>query len=75
MKRFDEYVSLTTCLYGEAHIRTDLLPNPKMKIDTIEQGIEALQIALPVLQNADYSTLDTLKAPMLEAIATAGKKN
>jgi len=75
MKRFDEYVSLTTCLYGEAHIRTDLLPNPKMKIETIEQGIEALRFALPILELADYSTLDTLKTPILEAIATAGKKN
>lgn len=75
MKRFDEYVSLTTCLYGDAHIRTDLLANPKMKIETIEQGIDALRFALSILENADYTSLDTLKTPILEAIASAGRKN
>lgn len=75
MKRFDEYVSLTTCLYGEAHIRTDLLPNPKMKIETVGQGIDALRFALPLLENADYSSLDSIKSPILAAIAESGQKN
>lgn len=34
MKRFDEYIGLTTSLYGEAKVRKDLLANPKMKIET-----------------------------------------
>lgn len=36
MKRLEEYVSLTTCLYGNSMIRTDLMVNPKMKIESVE---------------------------------------
>ncbi len=75
MKRFEEYISLTTCLYGDSQIRVELIVNPKMKIETIEQGIEALQFVLPLLASADYSTLDTLKNTFITAIAEAWKKN
>jgi nondiscriminating glutamyl-tRNA synthetase len=75
MKRFDEFISLTTCLYGDSAIRPDLLVNPKMKIETEADGLDALSFALPLIESADYSSLDTLKSGILEAIATAGKKN
>ncbi len=75
MKRFEEFVSLTSCLYGESAIRSDLLINPKMKIENKEQGLDALRFILPLIESADYSSLDSLKAPILEAIAIAGKKN
>ncbi len=71
MKRFEEYVSLTTCLYGDAQMRPELIVNPKMKIETIEQGIEALVFVLPLLESADYTSLDTLKDTFITAIATA----
>jgi hypothetical protein len=61
MKRFDEYISLTKSLYGESSIRRDLLTNPKMKIETEEEGLVALRFALPLIDKADYSSLDTLK--------------
>lgn len=75
MKRFDEYTELTKFLYGDANIRRDLLANPKMKIETEALGLASLEFILPILSAADYSSLDALKAPILEAIATAGKKN
>ncbi len=75
MKRFDEYIGLTTSLYGDAKVRKDLLVNPKMKIETEAEWLAALEFVLPYLETADYSDLDGLKAPILEAIAQAGKKN
>lgn len=75
MKRFDEFMELTRHLYGEANIRKDLLVNPKMKIETESDGLAALEFGLTLLSDADYSSLDALKAPILEAIAAAGKKN
>jgi glutamyl/glutaminyl-tRNA synthetase len=75
MKRFEEFISLTSYLYGDSAIRRDLLANPKMKIESEEDGLEALAFALPLLESADYSSLDSLKSGILEAIAIAGKKN
>lgn len=75
LKRFNEFVELTTFLYSEAKVTKNLLANPKMKIETEEQGIEALQFLLPLLENADFSSLDTLKEMIIPAIAEAGKKN
>lgn len=75
MKRFDEYITLTSCLYGDSVIRTDLLINQKMKIETIEQGIDALHFVLPLIESADYTNIDSLKSTILGAIVTAGKKN
>lgn len=75
MKRFDEYIGLTTFLYGEAKLAPELFINPKMKIETEEEGREALRFILPLLETAEYTSLDALKEPILTAIANAGKKN
>lgn len=75
MRRFDEYIALTGFLYNESNIRRDLLANPKMKIETEADAISSLEFILPILETADYSSLESLKAPILEAIAWAGKKN
>lgn len=75
MKKFDEYIGLTTSLYGEAKIRKDLLVNPKMKIETENEALDALRFALPLIESADYTSLDGLKTPVLEAIGASGKKN
>lgn len=75
MKRFDEFIELTKSLYNEAAIRKDLLMNPKMKIESEADWLISLEFALPLLEFADYSSLDALKAPILEAIVWAGKKN
>lgn len=75
MKRFEEFISLTSYLYGDSAVRRDLLVNTKMKIETEADGFSALEFALPLIESADYSSLDTLKSTILEAIANAGKKN
>lgn len=75
MRRFNEYIELTGFLYGEAKITPELLINPKMKIETTEEGIASLRFLLPFLQEGDYSSLEVLKWPILEAIAKSGKKN
>ena len=71
MKKFDEFIELTKFLYGSTNVRKDLLVNPKMKIETEQDAIESLQFILPYIENADCSSLDTLKTPILEAIAAA----
>ena len=75
MRRFDEFIELTKFLYGEANVRRDLLVNEKMKIESEGDAIEALRFIFPFIESGDYTSLDTLKAPILEAIAGAGKKN
>jgi len=46
-----------------------------MKIESEAEAIESLRFVLSYIENGDYTSIDTLKAPILEAIATAGKKN
>lgn len=75
MKRFEEFRELTSFIYGEASVRKDLLVNPKMKIESADEAIESLKAIYPLLERGDYSSIDTLKAPILEAIALSGKKN
>lgn len=75
MKRFDEFTSLTGFLYNTANIRKDLIINPKMKIETYDDAIESLKFALPILENADFSSVENLKTPLLAAILEGWKKN
>ena len=75
MKRFNEYRELTEFLYSDAKISPELLVNPKMKIETAEEGNESLRFLIPLLESADFSSLDTLKTPILDAIRENGKKN
>ncbi len=56
-------------------MRKDLLVNPKMKIESESEAIDALEMILPHLEQADYSSLEALKTSLLVAIANAGKKN
>ena len=61
MKRFDEYIELTEFLYHDPKITPELFANPKMKIESEADGREALVFLLPLLEQADYSSLDALK--------------
>ena len=65
MKRFDEFISLTQCFYNDIKIRPELMMNPKMKIENVDMGYEALEFVLPFIDNGDYTSLDTLKEPIL----------
>lgn len=75
MRRFEEFRELTKFIYGDIQIRGELMVNPKMKIETIEEGKDALRFIMPYIYSGDYTSLDSLKAPILAAIAEGGKKN
>lgn len=76
MKRFDEFIELTKFFYGDANIRTDLLTNPKMKIETLSDAKESLIFARDILEQIeDYGEIEAIKSPLLEAITASGKKN
>jgi|GEM_PF-6855166 len=40
-----------------------------MKIENETDAIESLKLIYPLLKEADYTNLETLKTPILEAIA------
>ncbi len=76
MKRFDEFSSLTTFLYGNPKDATNLLVNPKMKIETLDDARASLQFILEILRDkVDYSSIDAIKNTILEWITLGGKKN
>lgn len=75
MKRFDEYIELTNFLYNDSMVARELMVNPKMKIDSIEAWLDSLRFVLPLLRDADYSSIDSIKSILLPAILEAGKKN
>lgn len=76
MKRFNEFIDLTKFFYSNADIRTDLLINLKMKIETLDFARESLELAQRILMNScDFSSIEGIKDPLIEAIAKAELKN
>lgn len=75
LKRFDEFIELTIFLYNGARVARDLLVNPKMKIENEDQAIDALRFLSPLLEHADFTSLENLKNSLLPAIAESWKKN
>jgi hypothetical protein len=75
MKRFDEYIDLTKSLYGTSQVRKDLLVNAKMKIESESEALDSIRWVRSYIEDADYGSLEALKAPILEAIGKAEKKN
>ena len=69
LKRFDEFIELTIFLYNGARVARDLLVNPKMKIENEDQAIDALRFLSPLLEHADFTSLENLKNSLLPAIA------
>ncbi len=77
LKRLDEYPSLTQFFYGEPDLRQDLLINPKMKVESLEDARTGLEFARSFLQNisGEVTDFDAFKAEFLAQIAGAGYKN
>lgn len=75
LRRFDEFVSLTHYLYDETVAKPELMINPKMKIESIDEWNASLEFVLPFIKNGDYTSLESLKAPILAAITESWKKN
>lgn len=69
LKRFDEFRELTECFYEDTSTRTDLLVNPKMKISSLDEVRDSLLLALATLRSIqDFSDIESIRAPLLEAI-------
>lgn len=78
IKHFSEYKSYTTFFYNEASIvSTDLLLNPKMKIDSLDIVKKGLELTLEILNNkdSDFESLDEIKNVFVEKIRDVEMKN
>jgi glutamyl/glutaminyl-tRNA synthetase len=76
MKRFDEYIELTKFLYSDSALRSDLLINPKMKIESLSDAKESLLLGQSVIMACDdLDDMEAFKSTMIIAIQQAGKKN
>lgn len=74
MKKFDEYVELTTYLYGDANIRLDLLTNEKMLIHSLDFAKKSLELAMDAISKDDFSE-EELKNAFIEKIKESWLKN
>lgn len=75
LKRFDEYEELTRFFYTTPALRSDLLANPKMKINSSEEAVESLKSILPTLEELDFSSLESIREGIIPAIWAMNKKN
>lgn len=76
MKRFDEYIELTKFLYADCGVRTDLLINPKMKIESLSDARESLMLGRSVIESFEHlDDMEAIKSVMILRIQEAGKKN
>jgi len=78
LRKLSEYRELTSFFYTDAiKMRTDLLVNPKMKIESLADAKQFLEFALSVIQekDIDFDDAEHIKNTFIEAISGAGYKN
>lgn len=75
LRKFDEYIELTTFFYNDPKITPELMINEKMWIISDEIVKNSLNIALDILQNKNFETLDELKNLFIEKIKELWLKN
>ncbi|MDD2565283.1 MAG: glutamate--tRNA ligase [Candidatus Gracilibacteria bacterium] len=75
MKKFDEYIELTTFIYNDSKINTSLLLNEKMGITTLELAKTTLIIALDIINSQEEYNAENIKNMFIEKIKEAGLKN
>lgn len=75
MKKFDEYIELTTFIYNDSKINTSLLLNEKMWITTLELAKTTLIIALDIINSQEEYNAENIKNMFIEKIKEAGLKN
>jgi len=78
IKKFDEFKNASKVFYTE-NINLpskELILNPKMKIESLEQVKSGLKIALEIVNNnSDFSSLESVKNIFIEEIKKAEMKN
>jgi len=78
LKTLSEFKGLTGFFFtAPITTSTDLLMNPKMKIDSIEIVQKGLELSLQVLkqQKSDFESIDQIKEIFISAIKEAEMKN
>jgi nondiscriminating glutamyl-tRNA synthetase len=75
LKKFDEYIELTTFLYDDAKISPDLLINEKMWLTSLEIAKNSLVITLEVLDSLENEDPEVLKNKFIEKIKSEWMKN
>lgn len=78
IKKFDEYKEVTTCFYNESKTpELELIINPKMKLETLDDVLKSLEVTKDILENSDIDTEnpDNIKEIFIEKIKESGMKN
>ncbi|EKE30121.1 MAG: Glutamate-tRNA ligase [uncultured bacterium (gcode 4)] len=75
LKKFDEFMELTTFFYWEAKLNHDLLINEKMWLTSLEISKDSLELADEILGNLVSGDPESVKAAFLDAIKTKWLKN
>ena len=78
IKKFDEFKEASKVFYtDEINLATsELMLNPKMKIENIEQVKKGLEIALDIVNNnSDFENIESVKNIFIEKIKEAEMKN
>jgi hypothetical protein len=78
IKKFDEFKNASKVFYTEdINLPSkELILNPKMKIESLEQVKSGLKIALEIVNNnSDFSSLESVKNIFIEEIKKAEMKN
>ena len=78
IKKFDEFKETSKIFYTEEINLADseLMLNPKMKIENIDQVKKGLEIAIEIVNNnSDFEDIDSIKNIFIEKIKEAEMKN
>ncbi len=78
IKKFDEFKEASKVFYTDKIklAEIELMMNPKMKIENIDQVKKALEIALEIVNgNLDFENIDSVKNIFIEKIKQAKMKN
>ncbi len=78
IKKFNEYKEVTSCFYNEFSTpNLDLIINPKMKLENVDDIKKSLQLTLEILKEkaSDFESLDQMKDIFISKIKEAEMKN
>lgn len=77
MKRLSDFRPLTEFFFAEVKdLDTELIVNPKMKVETLADAKKSLEVALEILKkDFDISSMDAIKEIFIEEIKNHEMKN
>ncbi|EKE28580.1 MAG: hypothetical protein ACD_3C00043G0019 [uncultured bacterium (gcode 4)] len=75
LKKFDEFIELTTFFYQDAKLNCELLINEKMWLTSLDIARNSLELALEILWECKSEDLESIKSIFLETIKSRSLKN